>query len=313
MFSQLIKTIEYHQMKLLKLLSPPILFHFFRYLRRRLKQQYIIEDFSLKLSPGHALPDFQAEHRLYDRFLPFLASFINEDQTIIDVGANIGDTAFQIATTFNGKIICIEGSEFYFKYLIANVKRLPSVKQENIQCIHALVSQTNTHGKLSHVNGTARFVENNTETTSIKNQSLDNLLQDVDGIRLIKVDTDGFDHDVLLSGKEIIEQHLPILYWENVVESDQQLSGYRNLYKALNELGYSKVYVFDNFGNLLLSSDTFDSLYSICQYTYTIKSGGDKSTFGYTDTLAVSTKDEEWIDEIIESYKSQVIKIKNVD
>lgn len=299
-------------MNLIKLIIPPGFFYLVRYIKRRLKREYTIQDFSLKLSRGHLLSEFQNHHRLYDRFLPYLSKYIESNETIVDVGANIGDTAYQIAAESDSKVICIEGSEKFYEYLKANIENLRAGKRNNITCIQALVSQEKSKGSLQHINGTASFVKDENLVSNVINKTLDVLLKDESNIRLIKVDTDGYDHDVLLSGEGTIKKHQPLLFWENVVENDQQLAGYDSLYQKLEDLGYSRLYIFDNLGNFLLSSTDFESLYSICQYVYTIKQHGDHKTFSYTDTLAVTEKDEKWVDAIIQNYKKDIIKTKGL-
>jgi len=145
-------------MNFARLLVPPIIFYLFRYIKRQLKRNYQINDYSLKLTKGHSLPEFQKKHRLYDRFLPYLSKHIGSDETIVDVGANIGDTAYQISSQSDSKVICIEGSEKFYNCLVKNINNLPQDKRENISCIEALVGQETTKGGLKHINGTATFV-----------------------------------------------------------------------------------------------------------------------------------------------------------
>ena len=56
-----------------------------------------IGDYYILLPPEHKLPEYQAKGRLYDRFLPTLCLALPQDgETIIDLGANVGDTAIAI-------------------------------------------------------------------------------------------------------------------------------------------------------------------------------------------------------------------------
>ena len=57
-----------------------------------LDTEYRFADFSIVLPADHALPIYQKAHRLYDRFLPHLSKYIESGSTVIDVGANCGDT-----------------------------------------------------------------------------------------------------------------------------------------------------------------------------------------------------------------------------
>ena len=52
------------------------------------QNKYIIEGFDLEIPQNHAIRQFQKKHLLYDRFLPFLCKFMNENIRIVDIGAN---------------------------------------------------------------------------------------------------------------------------------------------------------------------------------------------------------------------------------
>jgi FkbM family methyltransferase len=73
---------------------------------------------------------------------------------LVDVGANIGDTAAIMATYSPSPIVLVEASEFYCRFLRNNVARIP-----NRTSIHqTLVSgRPREEGTLKHVGGTARF------------------------------------------------------------------------------------------------------------------------------------------------------------
>jgi hypothetical protein len=65
--------------------------------RKNAQQSFKIGDYYILLPPEHKLPEYQAKGRLYDRFLPTLCLALPQDgETIIDLGANVGDTAIAI-------------------------------------------------------------------------------------------------------------------------------------------------------------------------------------------------------------------------
>jgi len=298
-------------MKLHRLLLPPAFFYLFRSVKRKIRKKYQIEDYSLTLSSGHTLPDFQKDHKLYDRFLPCLTKYLSVEQTIIDVGANIGDTAFLIRSSSDAKIVCVEGSEKFFGYLVDNINSLPVKKGNNINCIHALVGTQNNKGSLKHINGTAKVVKDDSHKADSNNSmSLNEIAKTVDNLTLVKVDTDGFDYDVLISGLKSISKEEPILFWENVIENEDQLKSYNKMYQELSLLGYTKIYIFDNFGNILLSNTSFDSQNAINEYIYSNSNYGGTKTFGYTDTLAVTSKHSSLVDKAISDYKKNYIYAK---
>jgi hypothetical protein len=77
---------------------------------------FLIEGLPLSLPPDHGLPKFQAEHVMYDRFLPELARCLEggANTTIIDVGANVGDTALAMVSHCKPRILCVDGFSEYF-------------------------------------------------------------------------------------------------------------------------------------------------------------------------------------------------------
>jgi len=73
----------------------------------------------IKLDSGHVLPAYKKEHINYDRFLPHLVGFINdEDSIVVDIGANYGDTLAALAiSNSNLTYICIEVCIDSYDYL----------------------------------------------------------------------------------------------------------------------------------------------------------------------------------------------------
>jgi hypothetical protein len=104
-------------------------------LRLRLgrNRKYQIGFFEIDLPTEHQLPEHQAENRMYDRFLPFLAALLPEGTTVIDVGANIGDTlASMVSENLSCSYVCIEPEDKFFRYLTQTksqvISRYPEVQ-----------------------------------------------------------------------------------------------------------------------------------------------------------------------------------------
>ena len=75
---------------MIKQFLPPVLTKVAVTVKRRRK--YRIGQFKINIPLNHKLPEYQAAHKLYDQFLPVLASKIDDKGLVIDVGSNIGDT-----------------------------------------------------------------------------------------------------------------------------------------------------------------------------------------------------------------------------
>src|SRR5687768_6236857 len=67
----------------------------------------------LTIPPAHALPTYKASWPLYDGQLSLFVDVLSEhtvqDLTIIDIGANVGDTAAAFSSSRDIHTLCIEG------------------------------------------------------------------------------------------------------------------------------------------------------------------------------------------------------------
>ncbi len=282
----------------------------------RLKKLFGVKSFSysigkylIKIPLKHSLSLFQKNYKLYNRFLPILSKCLTSDETIIDIGANVGDTAISMMNETTAKIICIEPSDIYFSYLEKNIRNLPALQQEQLSCIKAFVGTNVFSGKLKHSGGTAVVEES--INGNVKYKSLDDLLKTSSTISLIKVDIDGFDYDALLSAKESIRKLKPILFWENQIDNKTQFEGYEKLYNFLEKNDYKYLYIFDNFGNLMFENADYNALRNINSYVYSMKSFRCTRTIFYTDILAVSDKDNPRVNQVISEYKKEWINKVN--
>jgi FkbM family methyltransferase len=77
--------------------------------------------------------------------------------TVLDVGANVGDSALQILDAVDARILCVEGDDFYLDFLDLNVGEDPRVT-----IVAALLSseepQESAPMRAVRAGGTSRFV-----------------------------------------------------------------------------------------------------------------------------------------------------------
>ena len=266
--------------------------------------EYFIGDSKIILHSGHALPKYQKEHRLYDRFLPILAKHLPKEKIIVDVGANVGDTLISMIKNLDNKFYCVEPSNEFYEYLKMNISFLDKHLQKNIKIYKNLIGTNNFAGNIVENGlGTASLnIDDNTISNS-KTISLDELLKNEKDIILIKVDTDGFDFDVLLSGNTICKNEKPILFWENEVKTEYQKNGYYELYDFLESNGYTHLFIFDNFGNLMLENSNFKTLSDLTEYIYSMNQQKSTRTIYYNDVLAVCPNNLHIANNAINEYK----------
>ena len=265
-------------------------------IKLRCPQKHQIGPYSIELPPFHALAFTSKEYPLYDRFLPILAAALPQG-TIVDVGANVGDTAISMARHTANPIIAIEGAPFFFDLLCKNVKK--NGLQSQILCINKLIGNGDFNGNLHIHEGTGVLSESN---HTIKLTPLDIILEKTDDIVLIKTDTDGFDHTILSSAYQTITKKSPLLFWENELRDDSDIEPYQALYHALLEKGYKEFYLFDNFGQFLCKTDSVKIIEDFNIYFLNQKKYLKHRTIYYLDILAVSEKHSQYVTSAIENY-----------
>ena len=226
-------------------------------------KEYVIGRTKLILPEDHALERYQARWKRYDRALGEIARLIEAkypDFRAIDIGANVGDSAAVISTYDNVETLCIEGTESFLPYLRENARRMgPHIKIEV-----AFVGDETPEGygvKLNEV-GSAKLVADGS-AAGVKVRSLASLLAaapDFARPRLLKIDTDGFDFQIITASKALLADIKPVVFYEYApFEQPNGVADGLQSYQSLVEAGYRFFMVYDNFGNFLvhLTADDF--------------------------------------------------------
>jgi len=193
---------------------------------------YRIGDFVLRLPAGHRLPEFQAAHRLYDR-LPLSLSTLTLHGWIVDIGANVGDTAAALASGQAKSLVCIEPDPAFFVRLKQNTETIKAAGS-TIICIEAAVGPAGEKVSLNRTDTTA-FVSAS-EDGGMNLRTLDSILVEAIGdanVALIKCDVDGFDAAALLSGVDVLRRDQPLL--QEPARDDDVSLGLRRVVVATRE------------------------------------------------------------------------------
>ena len=263
---------------------------------------YSYKDFSINLPSNHLLPLYQKIHPKYDRFLPHLAKYATETDTIVDIGANIGDTLAGMAEKNQiSNYICIEPDDSFYKHLEENVDRIKkSITGLKIQTIKALVGKNISNVSLDGKGGTKHAVIDN--EGGIKSLPLDEMIPNALNVRILKSDVDGFDYDVLDSSMAVIDTHKPILFFECEYEFEYQKNGYSETLKKLESVGYCDWTVFDNFGEVVVRTNDISVLSQLMNYVWQQNVGNATRTIYYFDILSVQKTDSALIDTVLSDY-----------
>jgi FkbM family methyltransferase len=299
-----------------KNLVPPIVFMAYRRLRgldrpRKGDVTHVIGDLAIELPSSAALPLYQRRHRLYDRFLPVLVEHVDGAGWIVDVGANVGDSAIAMLQHCGNPILCVEASDLFFPYLERNIAALPSAYGGRVEIVKHLVGTGEFTGTLKHAAGGTAELDPGSGEMQAAPRPLDEILGERTGrVALLKVDTDGFDHDVLMSARRVLKESRPILFWENHAMDERTDHAYQRMYRMIAEHGYTSIHVFDNYGAPMLVNTDLRALadlnaYIIAQYKY----GGTRTMY-YTDVLAATEEDRPKVEAAIAQYRQQWVQRK---
>jgi FkbM family methyltransferase len=259
-----------------------------------------IASIDVTLPYGHKLQEYQLKYKNYDKKLLKIAKAVYDSKkgVGVDIGANVGDTAAGIRASTKMPLICIEGDEEFFQYLERNTKNL-----EGITRVRSFVSGEHTvkNAQLVKKEGSGRIVEQTDGSSKVSFSPLTEILSSInikpEEISLIKIDTDGFDFDIILGSLNLISTYKPALFYEHEVNAPGAHEKSIEVNKALSAAGY-KFIVYDNYGNFV-SSITSDGEQRIEELNAFIRSGlANGGGICYADIFAVA--DEKIFQSILE-------------
>jgi FkbM family methyltransferase len=247
-----------------KHLLPPIVLDTGRWLRKhcisprdspaRIRFQY--GQFFLECNSSHHLPQILNAVPNFGRNLADVVNALGaKEPHVIDVGANIGDTAILLARFAPGaKVLCIEGDTCFMSDLKCNTAQISGVT-----IVEAILSDRSAQVKGEFVTekGTAHVVLCEGGAL-LQVQTLDDLLTAYPEFScpdVIKIDTDGFEPAILRGAKNVLASSKPVVFYE-WHPGCYNRAGEDNISHAdfLMDLGYDGFTIFANRGELLLHS-----------------------------------------------------------
>ena len=153
--------------------------------------------FLINTSYGHPLKTYLESMNLYDRFLPYLIK--NSGSGVIDIGSNIGDTLVLIKSKIDCKVVCVDPDIEFNIVLNKNIKE-NKLKEVLTYPYPISNDKRKVRTEKNHSSSTGNIIdtEEGIITKSINDLVFD-LNLDINKYKTIKVDTDGYDWDVLNS------------------------------------------------------------------------------------------------------------------
>lgn len=268
------------------------------------KIEYKYKSFSIHLPSDHRLPLYQQQFPKYDRFLPHLVRYCKPKDTVIDIGANVGDTlAGMVDNNTELNYVCIEPDNFFYQFLLNNIELIKSSNINlNVQTFKSLVGKNVKTVSLTGKNGTKHSVLD--EQGEINSMELDEILStaSIANVRILKSDVDGFDYDVLDSSIKFIIKHRPLIFFECQYEHQYQKDGYLQTMKVLKSLGYSKWTIFDNFGELILQTEDLQVISQMMNYIWQQNLALTARTIYYFDILVTRPEESLFIEKVLIDY-----------
>lgn len=288
-------------------------------------REYFFGEYKIILKNNHVLFKYQESFPLYDRFLPLLCADFKG--LIIDIGANIGDTSIAIfSKNPNSFIVGVEPDTGFHENCINNIKlndlseRFLSIQKfvsTKIGIYRLEKSKTLSTGSILH--DSLQTGENNTISFS----ELMDLIPPEKKMNfdILKMDTDGFDWDVLDSFIEYnknsnIKPRFIFFemqtYLNNTgvkdINRDQIIENYKLSIERLQTIGYNNFCLLDNFGTPIKITQSVIEIFEFNDYIKRSQIYNLHSTIYYIDILAFSDNEMGLVNEsILNLYKKYTV------
>lgn len=266
-------------------------------------------DYRVALPAGHPLDWARLRHRNYDEPIKDICSLLVKkypDLCVIDIGANVGDTAALAMVTPRVSVLCIEGNASYLPFLKRNLKNISpncEIEASYVGFVDGMVSASVTTKR-----GTAAINVDSNSGERVHLRNLGSILDDhprFKNAHLLKIDTDGLDCKIIMAAADTIGRMRPVLHIEySPAGSDAAEMECRVMIRQLCEIGYMHFHVFDNFGNhmLRLSGNETVHLHSLNAYLRSSLRDNMKPSVNYFDICAMTSDDSDVSDALLALY-----------
>ena len=203
---------------------------------------------------SHDLPLCVSSGANYDKILQRVSDFIRTTEGRIcgiDVGANIGDTIRACANgSSKDRFLGVEPNPAYFEFLKKNVAHLPGSRL--LQAVCTSTDQTTTY-RISSVRGTAQFeASESRDGLALETKCLDSIVEqfaEFKACNFFKIDTDGYDFEVLRGARGMIAAAKPAVFFEcDVFGNPDYLADTQQALRFFADTGYKHALVYDYLG-----------------------------------------------------------------
>jgi FkbM family methyltransferase len=249
----------------------------------------LLGTFNLRLPLSHELPFYRRKFPHYASNLgkvSFHARRKYPDLTMIDIGANIGDSVAIAHSYSDHPVLCLEGEPRFFQLLKENTRNLPAVEIEQ-----TFIGAPGDHvGSIDVRSGNAQVLLGPTPGQSTICTLTEALARHprFASAKLLKIDAEGFDCRIIAAEIKLLKANKPIVFFEYYPKCSE-LVGQKAfpVFTTLSSLGYSMVLIYRNAGSYLMSL-TLDQLDALQDLHHFISNQG-----GFCDVVAFHTEDLE--------------------
>ncbi len=223
---------------------------------------YQIGEISLRLPLSHELPYYRRRFPQYSSNIGRIGAAVQQkypDLSLIDIGANVGDTVAIVRQHAYYPILCVEGSTTYLPLLHRNVDRIGDVEIEA-----AFVGGTSgpIAASMRMANGTAHLAMDRSDQGTISLRRLGEIVlrhPKFVSAKLLKSDTDGMDCQIIAGAADYLANARPALFFEYDPDLTAQSGATAiRVFDVLEATGYRYALVYENAGDLMLLLDLHD-------------------------------------------------------
>lgn len=251
-----------------------------------------VGDVNLLFTASHSFPAKYLTQPLYATNLSRLCGFLASRLgciSVIDVGANIGDSAALIASACDSNVLCIEGNEEYYELLTHNSSKLKGVEIEL-----SFVGERDEQRKASIISDgagttTLSYSETKNKYKTLNFRTLDSIISDhpsFNQFKVMKIDTDGYDLPILCANIDIIKKANAVIHMEYAPSwmpdgKDSQIP----FFEVLSRNQYNRCIVYTSEGDVHSEANfkNIESIKSFHEYFCRNKRYGDIATFSDED------------------------------
>jgi FkbM family methyltransferase len=221
--------------------------------------RYTLDGSEMLLPLAHDLPLFRAHYPQYSSNVGRLCAAMTKkypELTLIDIGANVGDTVAIVRAQVNCPILCVEADEYYFALLQHNVA---SRGFKDVELVKTFVASEagEMKGELVSGGGTAHFEQGS--AAGMRTQRLSALAAEharFAAAKVVKIDTDGFDCSIMAAELDWLAAKRPMVFFEYdpYFFRTQPYDGTR-IFADMSRIGYRAAIFYDNRGDYLATVD----------------------------------------------------------